>query len=319
MIGEIIQRAKENKKTIILPESKDERVLEAALYAQENGIADIILLGIEEDIYNLNPTIKDSGIVIINPLTYTKTNKIVSDLLELRKDKGLTVKEVEEMLIHNDMYFASMMVYEGWADGVVSGAIHSTSDTLRPALQILKGKNLVSAFFLMDTNDKTYLFADSGLIQNPNIEELASIAVESAKSYKLLLQEEAKVAMLSHSTYGSSNHPDVDKVKQATQIVKEKDSSIIVDGELQVDAAIVPEVAKIKCPDSPLKGEANTLIFPDLDAGNIGYKLVQRLANAKAYGPITQGLLKPVNDLSRGCTKDDIIGVIAITAVQANK
>ena len=317
MIDKIIEKAKLNKKSIILTESNDERVLDAALFCQKEGIADIILLGIEEEIYKLNPNIKNSNIKIINPLTYSKTNKIVSDLLELRKDKGITVKEIENMLIENNMYFASMMLYEGWADGVVSGACHTTADTLKPALQILK-KDKVSSFFLMEKEDSIYLYADCGLIQNPNEEELANIAIDSANTLKNLLNIEPKVAMLSHSTYKSSTHPDVEKVRKAFELAKEK-SDFLIDGELQFDAATVPEVAKIKCPNSILKGNANTLIFPDLDAGNIAYKITERLGGYKAYGPLTQGLLKPVNDLSRGCIVEDIIGVIAITSVQANK
>ena len=219
-----------------------------------------------------------------------------------------------------------MLVKDGKADGVVSGACHSTSNTLRPALQIIKtapGVELVSAFFLMVVpnceygSNGTFIFADSGLEQNPDSEKLASIAASSAKSFKLLVEKEPIVAMLSHSTKGSASHADVDKVVEATRIAKEKFPQYKIDGELQLDAAIVPEVAKSKAPDSEIAGHANVLIFPDLDAGNIGYKLVQRLAKAEAYGPITQGIASPVNDLSRGCSSEDIVGVVAITAVQA--
>lgn len=214
------------------------------------------------------------------------------------------------------------------ADGLVSGAVHSTSDTLRPALQILKtapDTKLVSAFFVMVVPDceygekGTFIFADSGLNENPDAESLSEIAISSSKSFSQLVQKEPKVAMLSYSTYGSAKSELTEKVIQATKLVKEKDRTLMVDGELQLDAAIVPEVAQMKAPNSPLKGEANVLVFPDLNTGNIGYKLVQRLGKAEAYGPLCQGISKPVNDLSRGCSGKDVAGVIAITAVQAQK
>ena len=218
-----------------------------------------------------------------------------------------------------------MMVKMGDADGMVSGACHSTADTLRPCLQILKtkpGTKLVSAFFLMVVPDceyganGTFVFADSGLVQNPTSDELASIANSSAESFELLVGEEAKVALLSHSTKGSAKHADVTKVTDALALAKEQFPNLNVDGEFQLDAAIVPSVGASKAPGSPIAGKANVLVFPDLDAGNIGYKLTQRLAKAEAYGPVTQGIAKPVNDLSRGCSADDIVGVVAITSVQ---
>lgn len=214
------------------------------------------------------------------------------------------------------------------ADGLVSGAVHSTSDTLRPALQILKtapDTKLVSAFFVMVVPDceygekGTFIFADSGLNENPDAESLSEIAISSSKSFQQLVQKQPKVAMLSYSTYGSAKSELTEKVIKATELVKEKDNKLIVDGELQLDAAIVPEVADMKAPNSPLKGEANVLVFPNLDTGNIGYKLVQRLGKAEAYGPLCQGISKPVNDLSRGCSSKDVAGVIAITAVQAQQ
>lgn len=240
----------------------------------------------------------------------------------------MTLTKAKELLLNDNMYYACMLVHSGYADGAVSGACHSTANTLRPALQILKtapNVKLVSAFFLMVVpnckygDNGTFLFADSGLEQNPDSLKLAHIAGSSAKSFALLTEHQPIVAMLSHSTKGSAKHNDVDKVVEATNIAKKQYPQYLIDGELQLDAAIVPEVAISKAKDSKVAGKSNVLIFPDLDAGNIGYKLVQRLAKAEAYGPITQGISKPVNDLSRGCTAEDIVGVVAITAIQATQ
>ncbi len=326
IIDRLKQRAKENKKTIVLPETMDIRVLEAAEIVLKEEIANIILVGDPKEIKKQNPNLNLDNAKIINPNTDELTEKFINDLYELRKEKGLTKEQAKELLLTDNMYYACMLVKEGLADGAVSGACHSTANTLRPALQILKTKkdvDLVSAFFLMEVpnceygSNGTFIFADSGLVQNPNPQELATIAKTSADSFELLVEKEPLIAMLSHSTKGSAHHADVDKVISATNIAKEKYKDYMIDGELQLDAAIVPEVAKSKAPDSKVAGHANVLIFPDLDAGNIGYKLVQRLAKAEAYGPITQGIAKPVNDLSRGCSKEDIVGVVAITAVQA--
>ena len=326
IIDRLKQRAKENKKTIVLPETMDIRVLEAAEIVLKEEIANIILVGDPQKIKEQNPNLNLDNARIINPNTDELTEKFINDLYELRKEKGLTKEQAKELLLTDNMYYACMLVKEGLADGAVSGACHSTANTLRPALQILKTKkdvDLVSAFFLMVVpnceygSNGTFIFADSGLVQNPNPQELATIAKTSADSFELLVEVQPLIAMLSHSTKGSAHHADVDKVISATNIAKEKYKDYMIDGELQLDAAIVPEVAKSKAPDSKVAGHANVLIFPDLDAGNIGYKLVQRLAKAEAYGPITQGIAKPVNDLSRGCSKEDIVGVVAITAVQA--
>ncbi len=327
IIEQIKNVAKKNSKVIVLPETMDYRVLEAASIILRENIAKIILIGREDEIRNLANNLDLSKARIINPFTSELTDSLVKSFYLLRKDKGMTEEKANELLLNDYMYYACMLVKNGYADGVVSGACHSTSNTLRPALQILKTKpdvKLVSAFFLMvvpncNYGDKgTFLFADSGLEQNPDTEKLAVIAGTSAESFELLTGHKASVAMLSHSTKGSAQHADVDKVIQATKMANEMYPQYEIDGELQLDAAIVPEIAKSKAPDSSVAGKANVLIFPDLDAGNIGYKLVQRLAKAEAYGPICQGIAKPVNDLSRGCSTEDIVGVVAITAVQAS-
>ena len=327
-IEELKNKAKQNIKTIILTESEDKRVLKAAQKVKEEGFAKIILIGNEQDANKLakENNIDISGIPVINPETSEKYDEYVNDFYELRKAKGMTMDKAKEMLKDN-MYFGTMMVKKGDADGLVSGACHSTANTLRPALQILKtapGTKLVSAFFLMVVPNCQYgengifVFGDSGLVENPTPEELSEIAISSSKSFKQLTGKEPKVAMLSYSTYGSAHSELTEKVIEGTKLLKEKMPDLICDGELQLDAAIIPEIAASKAPGSPVQGQANTLIFPNLDAGNIGYKLVQRLAKAEAYGPLCQGIAKPVNDLSRGCNSDDIVGVVAITAVQAN-
>ena len=321
-------KAKQSIKTIILTESEDKRVLKAAQKVKEEGFANIILIGNEQDANKLakENNIDISGIPVINPETSEKYDEYVNAFYELRKAKGMTIDKAKEMLKDN-MYFGTMMVKQGDADGLVSGACHSTANTLRPALQILKtapGTKLVSAFFLMVVPDCEYgengifVFGDSGLVENPTPEELSEIAISSSNSFKQLTGKEPKVAMLSYSTYGSAHSELTEKVIEGTKLLKEKMPDLICDGELQLDAAIVPEIAASKAPGSPVQGQANTLIFPNLDAGNIGYKLVQRLGKAEAYGPLCQGIAKPVNDLSRGCNSDDIVGVVAITAVQAN-
>ena len=325
-IDTIKERAKQVKKTIVLPESMDARVMEAAHKVLKEGIADIIIIGTDEEIAKSSVGFDISRATIINPYTSDMTEGLINELVELRKNKGMTYEEAKKLLLEDYMYYACMLVKTGRADGVVSGACHSTANTLRPSLQIIKTKPdamLVSAFFLMIVpnceygHNGTFIFADSGLEQNPDPEKLAAIAASSAESFKFLVQTEPKVAMLSHSTMGSAKHADVDEVVEAVRIAKEKYGQYSIDGEMQLDAAIVPSVAQSKAPNSDVAGHANVLVFPDLDAGNIGYKLVQRLAKAEAYGPITQGMAAPVNDLSRGCSADDIVGVVAITAVQA--
>ena len=326
-INEIKNRAKKEIKTIILPEATDIRILKAAEIVKKEQYAKLILIGNEQEVLK---QIKDNNldleeIKIIDPLKSEKTEEYASKLYELRKAKGMTLEQAQKIIL-DPIYFGMMMVKLDEADGLVSGAAHSTADTLRPALQILKtapGTKLVSAFFVMVVPNceyganGTFIFADSGLNAEPNSDELSEIAISSSKSFEQLIGKEPKVAMLSYSTYGSAHSASTEKVIEATRLVKEKAPYLLVDGELQLDAAIIPEIAEFKAKGSPLKGEANVLIFPDLGAGNIGYKLTQRLAKAEAYGPLCQGIAKPVNDLSRGCNEFDVAGVIAITAVQA--
>lgn len=325
-IDVIKERAKAQKMTIVLPESEDRRTYEAAAQILKEGIANLIIIGTEEAVAKGSEGLDLSGAKIVDPATNEKTQSYIDLFVELRKSKGMTPEQAKEILLTQYPYYGVMMVKMGDADGMVSGACHSTADTLRPCLQILKtkpGTKLVSAFFVIAVPNceyganGTFVFGDSGLNQNPNPEELAAIAASSAESFQLLVQEEPIVAMLSHSTKGSAKHADVDKVVEATRIAKEQNPNLKLDGEFQLDAAIVPSVGQSKAPGSEIAGKANVLIFPDLDAGNIGYKLAQRLAKAEAYGPITQGIAKPVNDLSRGCSAEDIVGVVAITAVQA--
>jgi len=327
-IDKIKEKARSDIKTIVLPETTDKRTLIAASHIIREGIANIILVGNEEKILDGAGwlDIELDGVEIIDPTNTDKLDSYVNTLYELRKAKGMTLEKARETLLKDYLTFGVMMVKCNDADGMVAGACHSTADTLRPALQILKtapGTKLVSGFFIMDVPDcdlgynGTFLFADCGLNQDPTAEELAAIADTSAKSFKNLVGAKACIAMLSHSTKGSAKHPLVDKMVEATRIAKEQYPNLVIDGELQTDAALVPAVAKSKAPGSEVAGKANVLIFPNLDAGNIGYKLVQRLGKAEAYGPMLQGLAKPVNDLSRGCSWQDVVGVVALTAVQA--
>jgi phosphate acetyltransferase len=327
-IERIKERARLDKKTIVLPESNDKRTLLAAASIMEEGIANIIMIGDEEKIMDGAGwlAVDLSGIKVVNPKTTEKFEDYVKILYETRKAKGMTEEKAREILLNDPLTFGIVMVKANEADGMVAGACHSTADTLRPALQILKtapGVKLVSAFFVMDTvfkdqgDNGAFIFADCGLNQDPTAEELAAIADSSARSFKALIGPKPVIAMLSHSTKGSAKHPLVDKVAEATRIANEEYPHLLLDGELQLDAALVPSVSKSKAPGSAVGGKANVLIFPNLDAGNIGYKLVQRLGGAEAYGPMLQGIAKPVNDLSRGCSWKDIVGVVALTAVQA--
>lgn len=310
--------AKSSKKTIVLPEGEDPRTIEAAKKIVAEGLANLVILGDPDKI-------DVEGVTVIDPRSAEKHDEYAAAFAELRKKKGVTLPEAMEQM-NDATYFGTMMVKMGDADGLVSGACHSTANTLRPALQILKtapGTKLVSAFFIMCTDkaeygdDGTLLFADCGLNIDPTADELSEIAIASAGSWEKYMGTQPKVAMLSFSTMGSAKGEVPTKVQEATELAHEKAPELAVDGDLQLDAALVPSVAALKAPGSDVAGKANALVFPDLEAGNIGYKLVQRFAGAQAYGPILQGIAKPVNDLSRGCSADDIVGVVAITAVQA--
>ena len=322
----IKERAKAASKTIVLPETEDIRTLSAAETLLKEGLTKVILIGNPTNIKANSGNLNLSKAEIIDPESYSETNRLAEILADLRKSKGMTTAGATDLLKNDALYLGCMLVKEGLADGMVAGAVNSTANVLRPSLQILKtapGIKLVSSFFIMvvpncDMGERgIFLFSDCGLAQNPTAEELAAIALSSADSFRKLVNVEPRVAMLSHSSKGSAQHPDVDKVVEAVNIAKKAAPNLSLDGELQLDAAIVPAIGKSKAPESKVAGSANCLIFPDLDSGNIGYKLTERLAKAEAYGPITQGISKPVNDLSRGCSADDIVGVSAITAVLA--
>ncbi len=324
-IENVKELARKNKKKIVLPETNDQRTIDAANIILQEGIADLILVGNKDEILSRAQNCDLSKAEFIDPKNYENIDKMIDGLVEIRKSKGMTRDEAEKLL-QDPLYFGVMLVNNSLADGMVAGAVNSTANVLRPSLQILKtakGTKLVSGFFIMNVPNCEYgengifIFADCGLNQDPNAEELANIAISSADSFKSLIGKEPIVAMLSHSSIGSAKHALVDKVVEATKIAKELAPNLKLDGEFQLDTAIVPEIAEKKAPNSLVGGKANVLIFPNLDAGNIGYKLVERLAKAEAYGPILQGIRKPVNDLSRGCNANDIVGVVAITSLQA--
>jgi len=325
-IQRVIDSAKQNPRNIVLPEGNDERVLEAAHVINTEKIANITLLGDEQKIRDWfdKKSRNLTGITVINPAKSPRLNEFAHTLFELRKHKGLTLEQARELVLQVN-YFGMMIMHVGDADGFVSGAAHSTADTVRPALQIIrsvKEGSIVSSFFIMCVNEKPFVFSDCALVENPTAEQLAEIAVQSALS-AMAFDIPPHVALLSYSTYGSGSGPMVDKVAKAVTLAKKcvdaeyPNKGIVIDGELQADAAIVPSVAKSKCPNSPLSGQARVLVFPDLNAANISYKLVQRMGGAEAYGPVLQGLNKPVNDLSRGCSVEDIIGTVALTALQS--
>jgi len=327
ILDDIRSRAKKLNKNIVLPESQDPRVLEAAQEIIADQMARIVLVGEEAEV---KKTAKEHGfniegaeIVSVNDPKYK--DDFAQRYYEIRKEKGMTIDEAKKIMV-DPIFFAAMLVEKGLADGYVSGSIATTAQTMRPAIQIIKtapGLKVVSSYFLMVLPDKSFgvdgamIYADCGVVPDPTAEQLAEIAYCSALNCRKLLNAEPKVAMLSFSTKGSATHPILDKVIKATEIFKKNYPDILVDGELQFDAAVVPKVANQKAPGSPLEGKANVFIFPDLNAGNICYKSTQRLAKAEAIGPIVQGTAKPINDLSRGCTASDIVTTVAITALQA--
>ncbi len=324
-LDKISERAKKLNKIIALPETNDIRTLQATAKILERGIAKIVLIGNEAEIKAFAGDLDISGARFVDPKTYERRDEYIKAFHELRKHKGVTLESAAEIM-SDYVYFAVMMAKLGEVDGVVSGAVHSSSDTLRPAVQIVKtapGTALASAFFIISVPDceygsnGTFLFCDSGMVEMPSMEDLANMAVNSAATFKLLVQDVPRVAMLSYSTKGSAKSPLTEATIAATKRAKELAPNIAIDGELQVDAAIVPSIAASKAPGSPVAGKANVFMFPDLNSGNIAYKIAQRLAKAEAYGPITQGLAKPINDLSRGCSDEDIVGAVAITCVQA--
>ena len=319
-------RAKADKKTIVLPESMDKRTFAAAEQILKEGIANIIIIGTPEEIEKNGAGYDISGATVIDPFNDPNKQKYIDKFVELRAKKGVTPEQAKEQMEKDYMYYACLMCKCGDADGAVSGACHSTGNTIRPALQLLKtkkGVSSVSGFFVTEVPDcefgdnGVFVFADCAVNPDLDSEKLAEIAGLSAESFETFTGGKAKVAMLSYSSKGSAKHDDVTKVADAVKIAHERFPDVELDGELQLDAALVPEVGELKAPDSKVAGHANTLVFPSLEAGNIGYKLVQRLAKAEAYGPVLQGLSMPVNDLSRGCFAEDIVGVVALTAVQA--
>lgn len=330
IVEKIKAKAKSDVKKIVLPEGTEPRTVKASALIVKEGVAKVSLIGDRNEIAKVaaENQVDLIGVEIIDPKTSLKTKEYADLLLELRKSKGMTAEQALDLCLNNTLYYGVLMVKTGDADGMVAGAINSTGNVLRPSLQVLKtapGIKVVSSCMIMETQAKEYgkdgvlVFADCAVMPNPSAEELAAIAIASAQSAKELVELDPKIAMLSFSTKGSAKHALVDKVVEATSIVKSLVPNLEVDGELQADAALVESVGQLKSPGSSVAGHANVLVFPDLQAANIGYKIVQRLGKAEATGPIIQGLAKPVNDLSRGCSVEDIVNVVAITAVKAQK
>lgn len=327
LMNKLWNAAKECKQKIVLPEGDEKRTIIATEKIHKLGLATPILIGDNEKIHSIAKElgVDLTGIEVINPEKSENLDKYVNAFYEIRKNKGMTIEKAER-IVRDPLYFGTMMVKLDDADGMVSGAVHTTGDLLRPGLQIIKtipGVSVVSSFFIMMVPGSEYgeegllLFSDCAVNPNPTYEQLAAIAIATADTAKNLCNIEPRVAMLSFSTMGSADHELVDKVRKATELAKELRPDLLIDGEMQLDAAIVSKVADQKAPNSKVAGRANVLVFPDLQSGNIGYKLVQRFAGADAIGPMCQGFAKPINDLSRGCNSDDIVNVVALTAVQA--
>lgn len=326
LLEKVIAVAKQKIQTIVLPETNDPRTIEATERIIGQGIAKVVLIGNKDEICTNNPDKKIDEAIFIDPSKFEHSESYANDLYNLRKEKGMSLQEAKRLITENPLYLGCMLVKKGFAGGMVAGAANSTANVLRPALQIIKtapNTKLVSTVFIMEVPNCEYgengvfVFGDCALNPSPSSEELAHIAISSAKTFDQIVKAEPKVSILSFSSKGSAKHEDVNKVIEATKIANKLAPDLMLDGELQLDAAIIPSVGAKKAPDSKVSGQSNVIIFPDLNSGNIGYKLVQRLAKAEAYGPLCQGLAMPVNDLSRGCSSDDIVGTVALTALQA--